>query len=286
MSYEPARASEIALRDGRTLAYCEWGDTTGRPIVLCHGAPASRLFAPDPTTTAQAGVRLISVDRPGYGRSDPKPGRHILDWPADVEDLTAALDVDEFDVAGHSSGGPYALVCAWAFPKRIRRAALVSCVAPFVSASGQDARDDDPLTPRAWDDVSRAAEEFGRSATWLVDTPEKFLDLPRPEPDVQLLTDPAIRTMFVDTVRESVEQGVDAYGWECAVERLPWGFSLEDVRATVWIFQGEQDRVVPTSQAHDLSARLPTSRLRLFPDAGHGLILAHWDEILRDLLSS
>jgi len=51
----------------------------------------------------------------------------------------------------------------------------------------------------------------------------------------------------------------------------------------VWIFQGDQDRAVPTSQAHTLAGTLASSHLRLFPDAGHGLILGHWRDILSDL---
>lgn len=49
------------------------------------------------------------------------------------------------------------------------------------------------------------------------------------------------------------------------------------------IFQGEPDRGVPTSQASTLAKALPGSHLRLFPDAGHRLILGKWSEILGDL---
>ena len=203
MGYEPEVDAVIALKDGRRIAYCEWGDRDGMPIILCHGAPGSRVFAPDSDTTAQAGVRLITVDRPGYGRSDPKPGRQILDWPADVEQLAAALGVDEFDVAGHSSGGPYALACASRFPERVKRVALVSCIAPYSLPSSEQGDDDDELTRLAWKDLGQAAVQFARSVAWLVETPERFLDLPRSEPDRQLLADPAIRSMFAGTVREA-----------------------------------------------------------------------------------
>ena len=283
MGYEPEVDAVIALRDGRRIAYCEWGDRDGRPLILCHGAPASRFFGPDSDTTAEAGVRLITVDRPGYGRSDPKPGRQILDWPADVEQLAAALGVDEFDVAAHSSGGPYALACASRFPERVKRVALVSCIAPYSLPSSEQGDDDDELTRLARKDLAQAAGEFAASVAWLVETPERFLDLPRPEPDRQLLADPAIRSMFAGTVREAVRQGVDAYGWDCALERRPWGIPLDEIHAQVGIFQGEQDRALEPSQANILAAKLPGSRLRFFPDAGHGLILGQWSEILGDL---
>jgi pimeloyl-ACP methyl ester carboxylesterase len=226
---------------------------------------------------------LITVDRPGYGRSDPKPGRQIQEWSADVVELAAALGIEEFDVAGHSSGGPYALACASNLPERVKRVALISCIAPYSEPSSEPADDDEELTRLARQDLERAAEKIAKSAAWLVEAPERFLDLPRPEPDVQLLTDPAVRSMFLTTIREAVNQGVDAYGWDCALERRPWGFALDEISADVWIFQGEQDRAVPTSQAHTLAAAVPDSHLSLFPAAGHGLILCNWRDILGDL---
>jgi len=240
------------------------------------------VFGPDSKASAEAGVRLITADRPGYGRSDPKPGRQILDWPADVEQLAAALGVEEFDVAGHSSGGPYALACAANLAERVNRVALISCIAPYGEPTSEQPDDDEQLTRLAYHDLARAATEIAKSAAWLVEAPERFLDLPRPEPDVLLLKDPAVRDMFVKTIREAVKQGADAYGWDCALERRAWGFAPDEISAEVWIFQGGQDRAVPVSQAHTLAATLPNSHLRLFPDAGHGLILSDWPDILGD----
>ena len=63
----------LKLTDGRTLSYAEWGDPSGHPVLLFHGAPSSRLFSPDPAATAAAGVHLVTVDRPGYGRLITNP---------------------------------------------------------------------------------------------------------------------------------------------------------------------------------------------------------------------
>jgi hypothetical protein len=57
----------IRLADGRALASAEWGDPHGRPVHLFHGRPGSRLPCPDEDTTRTEGVRLVTVDRPGYG---------------------------------------------------------------------------------------------------------------------------------------------------------------------------------------------------------------------------
>ena len=284
MAYEPNRDADFKLSDGRRIAYCEWGAPEGRPILLCHGSPGSRLFGPDSRTTAEADVRLITVDRPGYGRSDPKPDRQILDWPADVEELTSALGVAQFDVAGSSSGGPYALACAYRLPGRVQRVALVSCVAPIDEPPSQQHDTVDPTTG-AHQDLVRAAEEIAESAAWLVENPERFFELPRPESDAHLMTDPAIRTMLLKTLRETARQGLGPYGWDCALELQPWGFALGDISTDVWIFHGEQDRLVPPSAARALAGALPSSHLRLFPDAGHGLLLGAWRSILEDFQS-
>ena len=73
----------MELADGRTLAWTEWGDLGGRPVVLLNGTPGSRLCCPDVDATEAAGVRLITIDWPGYGRSDPRPGLTTLSWVDD-----------------------------------------------------------------------------------------------------------------------------------------------------------------------------------------------------------
>ena len=55
-----------ATPDGRTLAYCQWGDPDGAPVFSLHGTPGSRLgHHPDEAVYARAGVRLITYDRAG-----------------------------------------------------------------------------------------------------------------------------------------------------------------------------------------------------------------------------
>lgn len=279
----PLADAACTLRDGRTMAYAVWGDPDGDTVLLCHGAPGSRLFAPDAVTTAQAGVRLVTVDRPGYGGSDAHGGRTLLDWPIDVLQLADRLEATRFAVVGHSSGGPYALACARELPDRVSGVAVVSSVAPYEDRPADAPDDDEALTGLARRAPESAAVQVADGAAWLVHGPDRFLDLPRPEPDVVLLADPGIRSMFTRTIRESVKQGIDAYAWDCVVERQPWGFSLAEIAADVAIWQGGQDLAVPPSLAAFLARNLPRNHLRLVPEAGHGLILTAWAEILNDL---
>jgi pimeloyl-ACP methyl ester carboxylesterase len=284
-AYTPIIDDHVVLSDGRKLRYAEWGDPSGQPIFLFHGAPASRLFAPDPAVTAEAGVRMVTVDRPGYGGSDPMPGRQILDWPHDVVALAEALGLDQFDVAAHSSGGPYALACGHELLDRVGRVVLISCIAPqeALHPDGFEGDDEDlTLTRRAREDPLGAAAALAGSIGWLAETPERFLDLPRPQPDVLVLQDQAIRDMFLETIREAVRQGVDAYAWDVVLERRSWGFDLSAVAASVTIFQGDLDQAVAPAEANVLARELPNAQLTSYPGAGHGLILAEWAAIMNE----
>ena len=78
---EPRIETTIRLADGRRLAFAEYGDPEGKPVMLFHGLPGSRLawglLPGDPPPTD---LRIIAPDRSGYGNSDAKPGRTLLEW--------------------------------------------------------------------------------------------------------------------------------------------------------------------------------------------------------------
>ena len=78
----PPTVTRIQLSDGRMLAFSEYGIPDGKPIFYCHGFPASRLEARvlDPAAV-KLGLRLISVDRPGYGLSDFTQKHTLAAWP-------------------------------------------------------------------------------------------------------------------------------------------------------------------------------------------------------------
>ena len=90
----PIRDATVRLRDGRALAYCEWGHAEGPAVLAFHGSPGSRVWWPALHHTEVAGVRLVTVDRPGCGASDPQSGRTIAGWAGDVTELTKALGIE------------------------------------------------------------------------------------------------------------------------------------------------------------------------------------------------
>src|ERR1700691_5923478 len=95
----------IKTPDGRTLAVQEGGDPDGKPVLAHSGTPNSRqLYAPHVADAAARGIRLISYDRPGYGESDPRPGRTVASAADDVRAICSALGISRLVTLGVLGG--------------------------------------------------------------------------------------------------------------------------------------------------------------------------------------
>jgi pimeloyl-ACP methyl ester carboxylesterase len=124
--------TDLELSDGRTLHVYDTGadGADGRLAVFWHhgtpniGAPPEPLFA----AAARLGIRWVSYDRPGYGRSTPYPGREVASAAAYVCTIADALGIDRFAVMGHSGGAPHALACAALLPERRASVRTTACI--------------------------------------------------------------------------------------------------------------------------------------------------------------
>ena len=83
----------VQLKNGAVIAFEQYGDASGVPVIFCHGWPSSRTMARLTDEAARdLGIRIISPDRPGISGSSLQPNRKLSDWPQVVERLTE-LDV-------------------------------------------------------------------------------------------------------------------------------------------------------------------------------------------------
>jgi pimeloyl-ACP methyl ester carboxylesterase len=98
------------MPDGRTVGFADYGTPDRTAVVWCHGGPGCRFepgyVEPD---AARAGLRLVGIDRPGYGQATPWPGRTIGGWVPDALAVVDHLGIERFVAVGCSTGGAYAL---------------------------------------------------------------------------------------------------------------------------------------------------------------------------------
>jgi pimeloyl-ACP methyl ester carboxylesterase len=286
----PRTDRTVTLRDGRSLAFAEWGDPDGRPLLFLHGRPGSRLLCPNEQATKDAGVRLITVDRPGYGRSDPRPGRTLLDWAGDIEELADRLDLSEFPVIGWSTGGPHALACAIGIPERVTKVGLAASPGPHDRVPG--AWDELPkevriLIERVRTAEPRAMEGVEQRAKWYVDNPDAMLDPIDPDvydPDNDLLARPEIREPMRVCMREGARQGSAGFVGDWIAELPGWGFSPADIQHETYVWWGEGDVLVSRRHAEYLASTIPRAELVTYPGEGHLICLTRWGEMLSSVL--
>lgn len=75
----PRGEGTVGVGEGRALGYAEWGDRDGRPVVTFHGGWGSRLMGvPCEPVATDLGVRLVCLERPGFGYSEFVAGRTLL----------------------------------------------------------------------------------------------------------------------------------------------------------------------------------------------------------------
>jgi pimeloyl-ACP methyl ester carboxylesterase len=286
VSSEPAADRRIVLPDGRAAAYAEWGDPDGQPIFLLHGMPGSRLLCPDVAASVAARVRLISLDRPGYGGSDPQPDRRIVDGADDIAAIADRLGIDRYSVIGWSSGGPYALACA------VRDSARVTAVATVAGDAPTEETPEllDELPPHVQSRVAavrrgeRAALEDlrARLAPFAADPDLIFGGPPSPDrgPDGRMRSIPAVGAAMSTMIREAFRQGTTGYVEDWVATFLPWGFRLADVRGPVTIWWGDEDPLVSRAHAEKLAGGVPDARLAVVRGGGHSIAFAEWRSIL------
>jgi pimeloyl-ACP methyl ester carboxylesterase len=272
------------LADGRRLQYADLGDPDGHPLFFFHGAPASRLNAVLlDAPLAAAGIRVIATDRPGYGGSSVQPKRTLATWPKDVAALADALDLDEFMVAGHSSGGPYALACAAALPKRVQALLVMSGVtdmgwAPawqgFVESEHAVMRMTDLDTA-----VALCTQRFGADGSTFLSAGFEL-----PPADQVLFADPNAVAAVMQNLTEAFKQGIRGYVQDVLIQGKAWTFDPGRITCTTHVVHGEGDTLVPIAHSRHTAELIPGARFRVVPGHGHLTIVTELPALARALV--
>lgn len=277
---QEAPTAFVETHDGRTLAYEQAGDRAGYPVFVLHGTPGSRFSGqhPDPDRVRDAGLWVVTYDRPGYGQSTRQAGRTVVDCVADVAAIADELGIDRFAVTGGSGGGPHALAVAACLPERVIRAEANVSPAPY-QADGLDyfhGMDRANIREFGWalegeKTLSPELErEAGEALAKLDEDPAALLsEFELSEADEAVLQQDVVRMQMRTSFREAVANGV--WGWvdDDLAFIKPWGFEVTQIRVPVQIRYGVGDVLVPAAHGEWLAARVPGASVIAAEAAGH-----------------
>ncbi len=279
----------IRLKDGRTLAYAEYGKPYGKPVFFFHGMPGSRFFRPPDEITTKTGVRLITTDRPGFGRSTFQPGRCFLDWPGDIAQLADYLNITNFAVMGHSAGGPYVAACAYALPERVTSATALSAAGPINS----------PGATRNMAATNKLGLTIGRFIPWSLwralvwvfyhrrahdpAADYKHWNGRRPSADDEQLQSQAVLDSCIQSEIEAFRPGLLGLAWEARLLTRPWDIPLEEIRVPYFLWHGTADDQATPAMAQHVAGKIPGSMITMCKNEAHLLLFPHWEEILKQI---
>ena len=289
------RKDVVHLCNGAVVAFQEYGDPTGTPVIFCHGWPSSRTMAQLADEPARSlGVRIISPDRPGISGSSMQLDRRLSDWPSLVKRLADDLELGEFRILAISGGAPYAYATAVAIPERVRAIAIVGGVIPF--AELKDFEGVLPLyrwmlafhrnRPQLLRQLFYLARPFlsFRAPIRLRPLFLKMLLL-RPCDAASLRDDTAFEAIF-ESQRRAWRGSAEGVLIDARIYAQPWGFAIEDIRVPVRLWHGIEDRAFDVGLAEEIANRFPNCKARFIQDEGHySLPIRHMREILEDLIS-
>ena len=277
----------MTLPDGRDLGFTDGGRDDGPVVVYLHGAPGSRLDVSSiEAASRDEGVRVVALDRPGYGTSSPHPRRTMDQFPRDVAALADHLGVERFAVVGLSSGGPYAVACAALLPDRVLGCGVLSGVTDMgwsPAWEGYDANEVEMMRCASESDAAAwAAEHYGADGTGLL-TDNSF---EWSAPDTAYFSDPTTGPAFFESCVDALRQGVAGYAQDVFVQGRPWPFDPGTIACRAVVMHGGDDTLVPRRHAEHTASVIPGATLEVRPGHGHVSILDELPALARRLLGN
>jgi pimeloyl-ACP methyl ester carboxylesterase len=262
--------------DGRVLHGWLGGATDGPLVALLHGCPDTRHVAMGGDAAARAvGVRLVCVNRPGYGDSTAHASSHasVAD---DLVGVAAEVGAERLAVLGMSVGGGYAVACAARHPDQVAALGLVATQPPGTRTEPVDdlvaEMTPDFLAWRAQVDPDDLDDE---------DLAERWLGMLPPADAAH------VATLGAEEVAASVREALahpEGYLRDAALLSRPWPHLPAEVACPVRAWFGELDDRASAAGAADLLARVSDLRVTVRPATTHlATLVGHWHEVLATL---
>jgi pimeloyl-ACP methyl ester carboxylesterase len=286
---------QFKLKDGRELEILDNGINSESAIIFHHGTPDHASTWGDWLEDAAIlGIRAISYSRAGYGTSDRNPGRSVISVNTDIAQILDAKNITKFASIGQSGGGPHSL--ANTFEPRNVGAISLAGVGAF---GAEDLNFLEGMGPENHDEFGAAVKGEATIEEWMnrnagafknvsgADIIEAFGGL-LGDADKAVLNAGGAEKMAAST-RSGLAVSFDGWIDDDLVFVKPWGFDLAAITKPVFLWQGDDDFMVPHAHSYWLEKHIPTAKLTFKPGEGHislgvkyrGEILAQAQDLLK-----
>ncbi len=274
------------LPDGRRLSHTVFGDPRGFPVLALHGTPGSRLkFAMAGNSAAALGLRLIAVDRWGYGASDRPAAPTLSRFAQDMERLLDGMGVGRTAILGISGGGPFAAASAAHLGARVGALALVAPVGLVA-----DAPERGGMTlfhtfcfrvlPRLPGVVRAVFAAFRMGLAFAPVAAVRLIAARAGSSDRALLAVPGTRDHLARCFQVGLARGGDGPVVDMAVFANSWGIDLGRIGSPSRLWLGDMDRNVPLAAAGYLATAILRCEINALPGHGHFWITRHFGDVL------
>jgi non-heme chloroperoxidase len=249
----------------------------GQPVVLIHGYPLSgRAWDKQVPALLEAGYRVISYDRRGFGRSSqPVTGYDYDTFAADLHALLEHLDLRDAVLAGHSMGtGEVTRYLGRYGPARVAKAVLVAPIPPFLLQAGDNP---DGVPQALFDGFAAAARADGPA--WMKGFLENFYNYDTLAGT--LVSEQAFQASWNLAVTASATAAVACI----ATWATDFRADLPDIDVPVLVIQGDADRVLPLGKTgQKLPALLKDAHLVVVEGGPHAIPWTHAAQVNTALL--
>jgi pimeloyl-ACP methyl ester carboxylesterase len=278
--------------DGRTVAWSESGVADGMPVLRVPGTPGSRFsLRADEAPWLARGLRVITVERPGFGASTRLPGRGFAEHADDLAAILDHLAIERLPVYGGSGAAPHVLAFAARHPERVAACSIISGAAPLTDDEVHEQVEFNAIgdgLARARD-VDRLTAVLGEARASILADPvagyRAMMDTAPPD-DQEIMSDPAWQAVMARGVMEALAPGVDGWVDELLAIDGDWpDIDVSAVASSVTWWHSDADRNCPFSAAQRLVDRLRVARLIVWETGGHLTAYRREPEILDELLS-
>ncbi|RVX46718.1 pimeloyl-ACP methyl ester carboxylesterase [Nonomuraea polychroma] len=257
---------------GTSFAYRQLGTGNGVPVIfLNHLTGVLDNWDPRIVDGIAARHRVVTFDNRGVGASQGRTPNSVAAMARDAIAFIRAMGFEQVDLLGFSLGGMVAQVIVEEDPKLVRRLIL----AGTGPAGG---RGIDKVTSLTIRDTIKGALTFK--------DPKQYLFFTR------TASGQAAARQFLERLKERTDNRDKAISLTAFRSQLKaihaWGlqdpYDLSDIQHPVLVVNGDNDRMVPSSNSVDMARRLPDAQLALYRDAGHGGIFQYHEEFVKKAL--